>query len=106
MQRRGGVAKRVSADASLHIGSSFADAWVELIRPWFEALSVTGFTESGPNVVVVPFRSTGYTIKRLLLNSGISFLGIRFMSPTDLRELLAARTNSRVAPRQHLRFLL
>ena len=106
MQQPGGVAKRSGARVSLHIGSSFADSWEGVIRPWFESLALTASDEAGLNVVVLPFRSTAYMIKRLLLNSGISFLGIRFMSPSDLRELLASKSNTCVPPREHLRLLL
>jgi len=106
MQKRKGAAKKSSPDVSLHIGSSFADAWPEIIRPWFESLAIAASSSAALDVVVTPYRSAGYAIKRLLLDCGISFLGIRFMSPTDLRELLATRSNCWVAPREHLRLLL
>ena len=52
------------------------------------------------------FRSLAYAIKGLLLERGFSLLGIRFVSPAELRELLAARSETRLALREHLRLLL
>ena len=91
---------------SLHIGNSFADAWQELIRPWFESLAVTATAQPRLNAVIVPFRSTAHNIKRLLLDNGISLIGIRFMSAADVRETLATTIGSCVPPREHLRLLL
>jgi hypothetical protein len=54
----------------------------------------------------VPFRSQAYAIKGLLLDRGVSLLGIRFVSPAELRELLAARSKMRLRCVSTLRLLL
>ena len=97
-------ADRVSAQVSLHIGASFRAAWETILLPWFQAAGqALGATTT---VVAVPFRSQAYAIKGLLLDRGMSLLGIRFVSLAELRELLAARSEMRLALREHLRLLL
>src|SRR3954469_16336710 len=91
---------------SLHIGDSQHDAWAKIVRPWFESVALTAQSTERLIAVVTPFRSHAYSIKRQLLHTGMSVLGIRFISPAELRELLAARTQTRLALREHLRLLL
>ncbi len=71
----------------LHLGVSFADSWEGVILPWFESLS--GFPPTqAPAAVVTPFRSLAYLLRGKLLARGISLLGIKFLSPAQLRETL------------------
>ena len=91
---------------SLHIGHSFDDAWSEVIRQWFESVALAAQSTERLVAVVTPFRSNAYAIKQRLLDCGMSLLGIRFISPAELRELLAERTKSCLALREHLRLLL
>jgi hypothetical protein len=95
-----------SPHASLHIGASFRAAWETILLPWFEAAGHISWQQRQPTLVAVPFRSQAYAIKGLLLDRGVSLLDIRFVSPAELRELLAARSETRLALREHLRFLL
>src|SRR5437588_1761598 len=97
---------RPSAKVSLHIGASFCAAWETILLPWFQAAGQVSWQQQQPTVVAMPFRSQAYAIKRLLLDRGVSLLGIRFVSPAELRELLAARSEMRLALREHLRLLL
>src|SRR5881392_588572 len=96
---------RPSAKVSLHIGASFCAAWETILLPWFQAAGQVSWQQQ-PTVVAMPFRSQAYAIKGLLLNRGVSLLGIRFVSPAELRELLAARSKMHLALREHLRLLL
>jgi hypothetical protein len=99
-------AGRPSAHVSLHIGASFHAAWETILLPWFQAAGRFSWQQRQPTLVAVPFRSHAYAIKGLLLDRGVSLLGIRFVSPAELRELLAARSEMRLALREHLRLLL
>src|SRR6266542_1024662 len=103
--------KRVEADrpstkVSLHTGASFHAAWETVLLPWFQAAGRVSWQQRQPTLVAVPFRSQAYAIKGLLLDRDVSLLGIRFVSPAELRELLAARSEVRLALREHLRLLL
>jgi hypothetical protein len=91
---------------SLHMAPSFEASWETILLPWFQAAGRVSWKQKQPTLVVVPFRSQAYVIKGLLLDGDISLLGIRFVSPAELRELLAARTETRLALREHLRLLL
>jgi hypothetical protein len=97
---------RPSAQVSLHIGASFRAAWETVLLPWFQAAGRVSWQQRQPTLVAVPFRSQAYALKRLLLDRGVSLLGIRFVSPAELRELLAARSEMRLALREHLRLFL
>jgi hypothetical protein len=99
-------ADRPSAQVSLHIGASFCTTWETILLPWFQAAGRVSWQQRQPTLVIVPFRSQAYAIKGLLLDRGVSLLGIRFVSPAELRELLVARSETRLALREHLRLLL
>src|SRR5205814_5025598 len=99
-------AGRPSAHVSLHIGASFHAAWETILLPWFQAAGRFSWQQRQTTLVGVPFRSQAYAIKGLLLDRGVSLLGIRFVSPAELRGLLATRSEMRLALREHLRLLL
>ena len=83
-----------------------AAAWENVLFPWFQSVAPVSWQQQEPTLVVVPFRSHAYAIKGLLLERGVSLLGIRFVSPAELRELLAAKKGMRLPLREHLRLLL
>ena len=97
---------RPSTQVSLHTGASFHAAWETVLLPWFQAAGRVSWQQRQPTLVAVPFRSQAYAIKGLLLDREVSLLGIRFVSPAELRELLAARSEMHLALREHLRLLL
>jgi hypothetical protein len=99
-------ADRPSTQVSLHIGASFCSTWETILLPWFQAAGRVSWQQRQPTLVAMPLRSQAYAIKGLLLDRGVSLLGIRFVSPAELRELLAARSKTRLALREHLRLLL
>jgi hypothetical protein len=106
MAKKRGEADRPTAQVSLHIGASFRAAWETLLLPWFRAAGHLSWQQRKPTLVALPFRSQAYAIKGLLLDRGVSLLGIRFVSPAELRGLLAARSETHLALREHLRLLL
>ena len=106
MAKKRGEADRPSAQVSLHIGASFRSAWDTILLPWFRAAGHVSWQQRQPTLVAVPFRSQAYAIKGQLLDRGVSLLGIRFVSPAQLRELLTTGNETRLALREHLRLLL
>ncbi|MEP6698775.1 MAG: hypothetical protein ABJB09_03505, partial [Verrucomicrobiota bacterium] len=96
----------MSAKVSLQIGASNAAAWENVLLPWFQAAARVSWLRQDTTLVVVPYRSHAYAIKGRLLDRGISLLGIRFVSPPELRELMVARSEARLPLREHLRLLL
>ena len=95
-----------SRRVSLYLGGSVEAAWENVLLPWFEMAARASWQQQEPTLVAVPFRSYAYAIKGRLLDRGVSLLGVRFVSPAELRELLAAKCGMRLALREHLRLLL
>src|SRR5439155_26608055 len=83
---------RPSAKVSLHIGVSFCAAWETILLPWFQAAGHVSWQQQQPTVVAMPFRSQAYAIKGLLLNRGVSLVGIRDVSAAELGQLLTSRS--------------
>ncbi len=59
-----------------------------------------------PTIVVIPFRTHEYAIKGWLLESGLSFLGIRFVTPRNSGNCSALARECALPLREHLRLLL
>ena len=91
---------------SLHIGPSLTTAWQNIALPWFEAAARISWRQEQPTLVGIPFRSHAYAIKALLLDRGLSVLGIRFVTPPAMRELLAVKNEMQLPLREHLRLIL
>jgi PD-(D/E)XK nuclease superfamily len=101
------AARRKNAQrVTLHIGASFDAAWKNVLLPWFQTAAGVSWRQQKPTLVVVPFRSHAYAIKGLLLDRGVSLLGVRFVSPPELRETLSSKSEMRLPLREHLRLLL
>ncbi|PYL16482.1 MAG: hypothetical protein DMF46_02870 [Verrucomicrobia bacterium] len=95
-----------SRTVSLRIGASFQAAWENVLLPWFESVATSAFTESEPVAVITPFASDATFLRSKLLERGISLLGVRFLTPAQLRELLLRDSGARIPLREHLRLLL
>jgi PD-(D/E)XK nuclease superfamily len=91
---------------SLHLCASFSAAWENVLLPWFQSAARVSWRQQEPTLVVVPFPSYAYAIKGLLLDRGVSLLGVRFVAPPKLRELFSSKSEMALALREHLRLLL
>src|SRR5450432_2933685 len=89
---------------SLHLGVSFADSWENVLLPWFESIARFPPTHV-PSAVVTPFRSQAYLLRGKLLAHEISLLGLKFLSPAQLRDTLLP-SGRNIPLREHLRLLL
>ena len=89
---------------TLQMGASFASAWENVLLPWFESIARAPLT-AAPSAVVTPFRSQAYLLRSRLLARGISLLGLKFLSPAQLRETLLPGSRS-IPLREDLRLLL
>lgn len=106
MQQLRGEVKKSSPLVSLHIGASPEAAWDNVVRPWFEKVRDRSVRGDQPPVVVTASRSQAYFFRRELLRGGLSLLGVRFLSPPQLRENLLRGSGLNVPLREHLRLLL
>jgi len=91
-----------SGRVALHIGISFQTAWDNVLLPWFETATPRAFKSRGTVAVITPFRSLAYLLRSRLLARGISLLGVKFLSPAKLRELLLRGSGLNLPLREHL----
>jgi len=91
---------------SLHIGSSFASAWENVLLPWFEHVLPEAWKRDLPSLVVVPTRGQANDLKRRLIAKGVSHLGLQIVTPASLNALLARDDARPPTEPEHLRLLL
>src|SRR6267143_6094406 len=91
---------------SLHIGSSFASAWESVLLPWFKEVKLASLKNNETVAVATPFPSGAAFLRSKLLEHEIPLLGVKFVTPARLRELLLAEDASALPLREHLRLLL
>lgn len=95
-----------SCEVSLHIGNSFQAAWENVLLPWFESIAPRAFENQAPVAVVAPIGSHSAFLRQKLLEHRVSLLGIKFLSPRLLREILLRGSSAKLPLREHLRLLL
>jgi hypothetical protein len=94
------------SSVSLHIASSFRSAWENVLLPWFERIARVSLDAPEPVAVVTASRAQADFLRKQLLARGLALVGVKFLTPPQLRELLLRRTTLRVPLREHLRVLL
>ena len=92
--------------AKLCIADSPRDAWDGAIHGWFHKTLPVSWKQALPSLVVVPTRSHAHALKARLLHEGQSHLGIHFVTPAGLRDLLSSSSDRALPLREHLRLLL
>ena len=95
-----------SGRAELHLGPSFDAAWDHVILPWFKSVSLAGCSTDRPTLVVVPYQSRAQFFRHLLIEARLPLLGVEFVTPPQLRDLLLDSTGVKLPLREHLRLLL
>jgi hypothetical protein len=98
--------ERHSTRVLLHIGASPEAAWENVVRHWFEKIATRTLRGQQPAAVVTASRSQAYFFRSRLLVEGKSLVGVKFLSPPQLRETLLRRYELHVPLREHLRLLL
>jgi hypothetical protein len=91
---------------SLHIGSSFVSAWESVLLPWFKRAALASLETQQAVAVVIPSRAQADFYRKQLLARGLTLVGLKFLTPPQLRELLLRRSTMKVPLREHLRLLL
>lgn len=85
---------------------SLQEAWDDAIAPWFDQVLPRAWQRESPALVVVPTRGQANDLKARLIAKGSSHLGLRFVTPSRLRPLLARDDAIPAAEPDHLRLLL
>ena len=75
---------------------------------WLRAAAKVAWRGRCPTAVIVPFQSDAYLLKTHVLAAGLDLLGVRFFTPSALREQLTRHFGlaARFGPQEHLRLLL
>src|SRR5438067_11949208 len=95
-----------SRRVSLHIGASPEAAWKNVVRHWLERIGTRILQAKKPAAVVTASRSQAYFFRSRLLAEGQSLLGVKCLSPPQLREVLLRGRDLRLPLREHLRLVL
>ena len=85
---------------------SLQEAWEDAIAPWFNKVLPGAWQRKLPALVVVPTRGQLNDLKARLIAKGFSHLGLRFVTASSLRALLARDDTTPAAELEHLRLLL
>src|ERR1700739_176955 len=88
---------------SLHIGASAEATFKNVGLPWVERISSGSPDYGHPVSVVTPSRSQAYFFRNRLLTAGKSLMGVKFLSPPQLRDHLLRPLGVNVPLREHLR---
>ena len=91
---------------SLLLATSPQAAWENVIHPWFKKIATGDLRDERPIVVVTASRSQAYFVRSRLLDAGKNLLGVKFLSPPQLRELLLRNRHLNIPLREHLRLFL
>ena len=94
------------AHVSVRIGPTFLSAWDEIILPWFRTFALEALRAAELVAVVTPFPIGASFLRAKLLEHEIPLLGVKFLTPTLLREFLLADEAATAPLREHLRLLL
>ena len=95
-----------SRQVSLWLAESSRDAWENVIAPWCERILPNSWKCDLPAVIVVPTRGHANALKEELLRRGLSHLGLHFVTPTSLGEMLSREDSTPDGEPEHLRLLL
>jgi PD-(D/E)XK nuclease superfamily len=95
-----------SRRVSLHIGASSEAAWKNVVRLWLERIASRTLQDKKPAAVVMASRNQAYFFRSRLLAESRSLLAVKFLSSSQLRELLLRGRALHVPLREHLRLVL
>ncbi|HWY51848.1 MAG TPA: PD-(D/E)XK nuclease family protein [Chthoniobacterales bacterium] len=74
--------------------------------PWFEEVGLASLESNETVAIATPFPSGAAFLRSKLLEHQVPLLGVKFITPPRLRELLLAEGASLLPLREHLRLLL
>jgi len=76
------------AATRLHFTASVEEQWRALAGPWLREQAGAAWKNPKPTVVLTPSRAESFYLRGRLVEEGVSFLGLRFWTPSDARKFL------------------
>src|SRR5476651_1923139 len=76
------------AATRLYFTASVEEQWRAAAGPWLRERAGTAWKNPKPTVVLTPSRAESFYLRSRLVEEGISFLGLRFWTPSDARKFL------------------
>jgi hypothetical protein len=68
--------------------TSVEEQWQTVIAPWLRDQTQTAWRNPRPTIILTPSRAEGFYLRSRLVTEKISFLGLRFWTPSDARTFL------------------
>jgi hypothetical protein len=72
----------------LYFTASVEEQWRTLAGPWLREQAGAAWKNPKPTVILTPSRAESFYLRSRLVEEGISFLGLRFWTPSDARKFL------------------
>jgi hypothetical protein len=76
------------AATRLFFTASVEEQWRALAGPWLREQAGAAWKNPKPTVVLTPSRAESFYLRSRLVEEGVSFLGLRFWTPSDARKFL------------------
>jgi hypothetical protein len=80
----------VMPSARLYFTASVEEQWRALVGPWLREQAITAWKNPKPTVILTPSRAESFYLRSRLVDEGVTFLGLRFWTPSDARKSLLA----------------
>jgi hypothetical protein len=74
------------------------EQWQSVIEPWLRERVREAWRDPRPTVVFTPSRAESFYLRSRLVESGLSFLGLRFWTPSDARSFLLEDIETGLCP--------
>ena len=74
----------------LTFAASVEEQWQEPVGPWLREMAVAAWKNSKLTVILTPSRAESFYLRSRLVAEDVSFLGLRFWTPSDARKFLLA----------------
>jgi PD-(D/E)XK nuclease superfamily len=72
----------------LYFTASVEEQWCSLAGPWLREQAAAAWKNPKPTVVLTPSRAESFYLRSRLVEENVSFLGLRFWTPSDARKFL------------------
>ena len=72
----------------LYFTASVEEQWRAAVGPWLREQARAAWKNPKPTVILTPSRAESFYLRGRLVDEGISFLGLRFWTPSDARKFL------------------